>query len=109
MKGCVGLLVWPKIKRAVIDRYRRPWYWLVVLAALAVAGTAAIALSSRSRLNGIEENFASAQTLRLERVEHNVDDYFAHAKQLTEVATAMSAETVGNERRVRWFVREMFT
>jgi diguanylate cyclase (GGDEF)-like protein len=89
-------------------RYRRPWYWLVVLVALAVAGTAAIGLNSRSRLSAIDDSFVAGQMVRLQRVEHRIDDYFARAVQLAQVGAAMSAGTVGNEKLVRWYTEQMF-
>ncbi len=94
-------------ERAAHD-YRWPWYWLVVLGALAIAGTAAIIFGSQSRLRAIDESFAASQTVRLQQVVHRIDDYFACANQLTMSTGNLAAKTVGDMRRVRWFVAQLF-
>ncbi len=88
--------------------YRWPWFWLVVLAALAMAGTVAILVSSRSRLHAIDDNFASSQMVRLQRVEHRIDQYFACANQLVLTASRFANDTVGDERTIRWLLARTF-
>ncbi len=88
--------------------YRRPWFWLVVLGALAIAGTVAILVTSQSRLHAIDESFASNQMVRLQRVEHRIDDYFACANQLSMVASGLAGQTIGQERTVRWLLTRLF-
>src|SRR5215469_10948255 len=88
--------------------YRSPWFWLFVLGALAIAGTVVILMMSRSRLHAIEANFSSSQMVRLQRVVQRIDDYFACANQLTLSSSSFAAQTVGDERNVRWFVTRLY-
>ncbi len=74
-----------------MTRYRRPWYWLVVLFGAACAVTWLIAANARSRIAQNERSFESAQLLRLERIEQSIDAYFADAIQLAAAGAEMVA------------------
>jgi diguanylate cyclase (GGDEF)-like protein len=70
-------------------RYRRPWYWLVVLAVAASFATWLIYADARSRLDQTQRQFESSEQLRLQRMEQRIDDYFVDAIQLVSAGTEM--------------------
>jgi diguanylate cyclase (GGDEF)-like protein len=76
------------------QRYRRPWYWLLVLAAAALLATWLVIGNARSRSDQNDRQFASSQQLRLALMEQRVDNYFGAADQLVSVG----AETLSGIR-----------
>lgn len=62
--------------------YRRPWYWLALIALAASLGTWLIARESANRITQHEQQFAAAQLSRLQKMEQGIDDYFLDAIQL---------------------------
>ncbi|HEY1976866.1 MAG TPA: EAL domain-containing protein [Candidatus Baltobacteraceae bacterium] len=63
-------------------RYRRPWFWLVVLFLAALLATVAEAVVAQSRIAQNVADFRSVQMLRLERAETSIDDFLNDAVQL---------------------------
>ena len=74
--------------------FRRPWYWLAVLALVAAAASLLIVGNARARYAQEQRNFASSQELRLQRVEQRVDEYFAQAIALA----SFGSHTLGSSR-----------
>jgi diguanylate cyclase (GGDEF)-like protein len=80
-----------------VRRYRRPWYWLVVLFAAAVLATFLVAANARARVLQNDNEFAAAQKSRLLMVEQSVDQYFGDATQLV-TAGALLLSQPGDDR-----------
>ena len=72
-------------------RYRRPWYWLIVLFVAACVVTWLIAANARSRIAQNERSFESSQLLRLQRIEQSTDAYFSDATLLAAAGAQMFA------------------
>src|SRR5579862_481947 len=68
--------------------YRRPWLWLPALGIAAVIATALLVANARSRLAQNDQQFESAQRVRLSEVAIRIDDYFAKATQLVATGAA---------------------
>jgi diguanylate cyclase (GGDEF)-like protein len=69
--------------------YRRPWYWLVLIALAASLGTWLIAREAANRITQHEEQFAASQLARLQKMEQGIDDYFVDAIQLVAAGGIM--------------------
>jgi diguanylate cyclase (GGDEF)-like protein len=69
--------------------YRRPWYWLALVVLAAALGTWLIARESANRIAQHERQFSDAQTLRLQKMEQGIDDYFVDAIQLVTAGGIM--------------------
>src|SRR5580693_4829557 len=87
---------------------RRPWYWLVVIAVVALAAIAAVYQNMRIRTNNNDVQFATAQKLRLAKTEQRVDAYFGDAEQLVRVGSQTSTGLAGNLPLTTWFVEQLF-
>src|SRR5580700_1542111 len=75
-------------------RFRRPWYWLVVLAVAAIAASALVVANARLQIAQAQRGFEAAQEVRLQRVEFRIDDYFGEAISLA----SFGARTLGASR-----------
>jgi diguanylate cyclase (GGDEF)-like protein len=75
-------------------RFRRPWYWLVVLAVAAVAASVLVIANARLQIALAQHGFEAAQEVRLQRVEFRIDDYFGEAISLA----SFGARTLGAAR-----------
>src|SRR5271165_4959783 len=84
-------------------RYRRPWYWLVLLGVAALAATFLVVWNARARIVLNDGQFASMQTLRLQRMEQRIDQYFQEADQ----AAVFGARTLGNVHGDRALLRTL--
>jgi diguanylate cyclase (GGDEF)-like protein len=83
--------------------YRRPWYWLVVLAVAAVAATVFVAWNARARVTVNNSQFEAMQRLRLQRVEQRIDEYFQEADH----TAVIGAQTLGGLRDDRVLLRTL--
>ncbi len=79
---------------ADVRYFRRPWYWLVVLAVVAIAATVLVILNAEYRYSLDKRGFESAQELRIQRAEHRIDDYFSESIELV----TFGAKTLGGVR-----------
>ncbi|HTC30868.1 MAG TPA: diguanylate cyclase, partial [Candidatus Acidoferrum sp.] len=75
-------------------RFRRPWYWLVVLAVAALAASVLVVANARLQMALAQRGFEAAQEVRLQRVEFRIDDYFGEAISLA----SFGARTLGAAR-----------
>ncbi|MGD0968251.1 MAG: EAL domain-containing protein [Candidatus Aquilonibacter sp.] len=75
-------------------RFRRPWYWLVILAVAAIAASALVVANARLQIAQEQHGFEAAQEVRLQRVEFRIDDYFGEAISLA----SFGARTLGAAR-----------
>src|SRR5215469_3186747 len=91
-----------------IMTYRRPWYWLLVLAFVAIAATGILVEGARSRIDGNNRQFASQQELRIQRVEQRVDDYFGDAESLVRMGSQTFAHIYDDRGLTNWLVRQTF-
>src|SRR6185312_8194127 len=82
-------------------RYRRPWYWLVVLFLAALLATAAEAFVARSRIAQNVAGFTSVQMLRLERAETSIDDFLSDAVQLVNAEAGAIGPIRGDRALVK--------
>lgn len=62
--------------------FRRPWYWLVVLALVAIGATVLVIVNAEYRFSQDKRGFESAQELRAQQIEHHIDDYFSESIEL---------------------------
>ena len=83
--------------------YRRPWYWLVALAAAALVATLFVAWNARTRISLNHRQFDAMQTLRLEKMERRVDEYFQGAEQVA----VLGSQTLGNIRGDQALLRSL--
>jgi diguanylate cyclase (GGDEF)-like protein len=89
--------------------YRRPWYWLLIVAAMAVVAIGAIAFSTRSVVAVNDGAFRSREQVRLHAIEHRLEDYFDDAEQVVRFeAASLSTAHAGDFAVVRWLVRAAF-
>ncbi|HTV91308.1 MAG TPA: EAL domain-containing protein [Verrucomicrobiae bacterium] len=86
-------------------RFRRPWYWLVVLVLLAVSASALVVVNARLRIAQDEHDFEASQQLRLQRVEQRVDEYFGEAIQLASFGAQALPDVRGNVPLTREVLR----
>jgi len=84
-------------------RYRRPWYWLVLLGVAALAATFLVVWNARARMALNDSQFVSMQMLRLQRMEQRIDDYFGDTEQIV----AIGAQTLGGIRGDRALARRL--
>ncbi|HTV92104.1 MAG TPA: EAL domain-containing protein [Verrucomicrobiae bacterium] len=77
-------------------RFRRPWYWLVVLAVAAIAASVLVVVNARLQIAQEQRGFEAAQEVRLQRVEFRVDDYFGEAISLASFGARTLADSRGN-------------
>ena len=77
-------------------RFRRPWYWLVVLVLVAFSASALVVENARLRIAQDEHEFEASQQLRLQRVEQRVDEYFGEAIQLASFGAQALPDVRGN-------------
>jgi len=89
-------------------RYRRPWYWLIVLVVAAVLATGLIAVDARARIAQSRHQFASSQLLRLHLMEQRIDDFFGDAIQLASTGSSALAPQRANLRLVRQLVLGLY-
>jgi diguanylate cyclase (GGDEF)-like protein len=82
----------------VVRRYRRPWFWLVVLFVAALAATFLVITNARSRIAQNDEQFAVGQRLRIQTVEQHVDEYFGVATQLAAAGAKLFDNSHGDRR-----------
>lgn len=75
-------------------RFRRRWYWLVVLAIAAIAASALVVTNARLQMAQARRGFEAAQELRLQRVEFRIDDYFGESISLA----SFGAQSLGYAR-----------
>jgi diguanylate cyclase (GGDEF)-like protein len=81
-------------------RYRRPWYWLVVLFLAALLATGIELFVARSRIAENVAGFRSLQILRLERAETSIDDFLSDAVQLVNAEAGAVGPIHGDRRLV---------
>jgi len=89
-------------------QYRRPWYWLVVVALLALAAAGVVFENMRSRVNSNDEQFVAAEKVRLQQSEQNIDYFFNDADQLGLVGAQTTAGHLGNLPLTEWLISELF-
>ncbi|HUZ48415.1 MAG TPA: EAL domain-containing protein [Candidatus Dormibacteraeota bacterium] len=89
-------------------RYRRPWYWLVVLLLAAVLATGFIAVDARARIAQSQRQFESSQLLRLHLMEQRIDDFFGDAIQLATTGSEALAPQRANLRLVQQLVLGLY-
>jgi diguanylate cyclase (GGDEF)-like protein len=73
----------------ISSRYRRPWYWLLVIAAAASFVTWLIVTDARNRIAERQRQFETTQQSKLQRMEQRIDDYFVDAIQLASAGSEM--------------------
>ncbi len=88
--------------------YRRPWYWLLVLAVAAFAATLVVAWNARSRITLNTSQFESMQTLRLEKIERRIDEYFQDAEQVAILGSQTLGSVRGDKALLRSLTLETF-
>ncbi|MHB8146864.1 MAG: diguanylate cyclase domain-containing protein, partial [Vulcanimicrobiaceae bacterium] len=89
-------------------RYRRPWYWLVVLFLAAVLATVLIVVDARARIAQNQHQFESSQLLRLHLMEQRIDDYFGDSIQLAATGAEALAPQRDNPELVRQLVLGLY-
>jgi diguanylate cyclase (GGDEF)-like protein len=82
----------------VVRRFRRPWFWLVVLFVAALAATFFVIANARSRIAQNDEQFAVGQRLRIQTVEQRVDGYFEVATQLAAAGARLLDNSHGDRQ-----------
>src|SRR5580658_5326569 len=87
---------------------RRPWYWLAIVAVLALAGIAAIAENMRTRIAANDAHFSAAQRLRLQRADLRLGSVFGDDEQLCLVGAQAAGGVSGNFAQAEQLVAEMF-
>ncbi|HEY5340904.1 MAG TPA: hypothetical protein VIK27_07750 [Candidatus Aquilonibacter sp.] len=70
--------------------FRRPWYWLVVLAVSALLFSVLTVRNAVTRIDQNDRQFTSAQSLRLQRLKQNIDDLFGDAVQVLAEGASIS-------------------
>lgn len=88
--------------------YRRPWYWLGVLAFVALGVTLVLIQGARSRIDGNNRQFEGAQQLRLQGVEQRVDEYFGASVSLVHMGGQTFAHIFDDRNLESWLVRQTF-
>ncbi len=67
---------------AHVRYFRRPWYWLAVLALVAVTASILVIVSARARFAEDERAFTASRDLRAQRIVQRIDTYFGEAIEL---------------------------
>ena len=67
---------------AAVRYSRRPWYWLAVLALVALGATILVIANARARFDQDQASFEQSRDLRGQRIEQRIDAYFASAIEL---------------------------
>jgi diguanylate cyclase (GGDEF)-like protein len=82
------------LQAAPVDsrRYRRPWYWLVVLFVVASTATIFVVANAQSRIDQNDAQFDVNQTLRLQSMEQSIAEYLGDSTQLTKAGALMLAQ-----------------
>jgi diguanylate cyclase (GGDEF)-like protein len=88
--------------------YRRPWYWLVVLFAVAGIASALVIVNARSRSQQNDRQFQANQKLRLQLVEQGVSEYFWDASELASSGAGVLAQPAGDPALSRRLVLSLF-
>ena len=91
-----------------VRRYRRPWYWLVVLFLVAVTATFLVMANAHSRIEQNDSQFATGQLLRMQTVEQRIDEYFGTATQLASAGAAMLRDPHGDRRLTQRLVLALY-
>ncbi|HZZ00617.1 MAG TPA: EAL domain-containing protein [Candidatus Baltobacteraceae bacterium] len=81
-------------------RYRRPWYWLVVLFLVAFLATVIEVFVAQSRVAQNVADFHSLQTFRLERGETVIDEFLSDAVQLVNAEAGAVGPIHGDRQLV---------
>ena len=76
--------------------YKRPWYWLALLAIGTCAALALIAGAASSRIQGNSQQVASVENLQFEHVQTVADDFFADAAQLVPIVATTAGRVRAN-------------
>lgn len=89
-------------------RYRRPWYWMFVLAAIVSVAAGFVVQNARVRDAAARLQFESAQSLRLQRGKDRVNEYFADASQLANSGARMAQELPADTKLIGSLLRAGF-
>ena len=76
--------------------YKRPWYWLVLLAIATCAALTLVSAAAWSRIQGKSEQAASLANLQFERVHTVANDYFSDSAQLVRIVATTAGRIRGN-------------
>jgi diguanylate cyclase (GGDEF)-like protein len=92
----------------VVRRYRRPWYWLVVLFLVALTATFWVIANARSRIDQNDGQFVVRQRLRLQTIEQRADEYFGVATQLAVAGATLLDNTRGDRELTQRMVLSLY-
>ena len=87
---------------------RRPWYWLAIIAALALLGIAAVYENMRNRVIANDAQFAAGQHARLQHADDRVGSLFVDSEQLLLLGAQSAVAVSGDLALARMQVSEMF-
>jgi diguanylate cyclase (GGDEF)-like protein len=89
-------------------RFRRPWYWLIVIVAVAVVCGIFCLLNANDRIVQGERQFRTAQQLRVTVARQSIDDLFGDAVQLAGSGSAIYAVMPSQRSLLSHVTRELF-
>ncbi|MDP9024764.1 MAG: EAL domain-containing protein, partial [Candidatus Eremiobacteraeota bacterium] len=89
------------------NAYKRPWYWLVLLALGSAVAIASIAAAAWSREAANDEQASAVQKLQFERVQTVASDFFADAAQLARLAVTTAGHAPGDRKLVESLISGM--
>ncbi len=81
---------------ADVRYFRRPWYWLVALALVAVGATVLVIANAGARYAQDRRSFEQGRDLRAQRIEQRIDEYFSGAIELANAGAHSLASVRGN-------------
>ncbi len=88
--------------------FRRPWYWLVVLAIAALLFSVLTIRNAVIRIDQNDRQFTSAQSLRLQRLKQNIDDLFGDAVQVVAEGAAIFAHSASRPELLSGLTRDLY-
>jgi diguanylate cyclase (GGDEF)-like protein len=76
--------------------FRRPWYWLVALALVAIGVSLLVIENGRAQYAQNQREFEASRDLRLQRIEQRVDEFFMESIQIASFGARTLDDARGN-------------
>jgi diguanylate cyclase (GGDEF)-like protein len=76
--------------------FRRPWYWLVVLALVAISVSILVVVSARAQYAQNVREFEASRDLREQRVEQRIDEFFMESVEIASFGEGTLDDSRGN-------------